>query len=161
LLPSHSPREDDLEPLPSFFEQARNLLGWVLEIAVHYHGPAPSTLGETGGDSGMLPEVPAQPDEPQTVVVGCEPEQQVPRPVRASIIDEDHLERFRDRLKYRHQPFVERDQALRAPIHRDDNAELDCLRTTCRGGSADLRTRHCEPGDPQVDSNTAPSISPS
>ena len=65
--------EDDVVALGRLVEQPRNLLGRILEVAVHDDCPPPPALREPGGDGCVLTEVAAQADRADAGVAPARP----------------------------------------------------------------------------------------
>ena len=91
----------------------------------------------------MLPEVPTQSNCSDTLVPLGEVTQQRPRAVRATVIDEDELERLDGGLQRSDEPFMENGKTLRTPVDRDDDGELDHARAV-KLTRHKVRPRLCE-----------------
>ncbi len=117
--------EHDLVPLRRLRMQAANLLGRILEVAVHDDRPAATRLRQARGDGGVLPEVPTQPEGSDVRVFLREPAEDLPRPVGPAVLDEDELIAARGPVEALRQPPVELREWALAGVNRNDDAELD------------------------------------
>ena len=97
------------------------------EVAVHHDRPVAARLGEAGGDRGVLTEVAAQAEDPQVRIVAREAPQHRPAVVDAAIVDEHELVAVGHLREAPGEPLVERDEAVGAPVHGHDDAQLDAV----------------------------------
>ena len=67
--PTRLPARDEVEALVELGEQARDLGGIVLEVAVDRDDHVALRLREAGGERGRLAEVSSQPDDDHVVLV--------------------------------------------------------------------------------------------
>src|ERR1700730_9239786 len=102
-----APSADDVVALFKLGEEVGNLVGIVLEIAVHGEDEVPLGVVEAGGEGGGLAEVAAKLDDENAAVYGGDFVQQAVGAVAGSVVDEDELERFADLLHYGFEAVVE------------------------------------------------------
>jgi hypothetical protein len=121
-------RIDDIASLSELRKEERNLLGLVLEVGVHQHGVVPLSALEPRGDCGVLSEIPTEPESDDLRIGLAQRPDPVPGSVRASVVDEKHLERSTicsERGNEARDEFVE---IRLAPIDGDDNRNASALR---------------------------------
>ncbi len=115
---------DQVVPPARGSPQPGDVLRRLLEIAVHDDRPITARLRQPGGDRGVLPEVAAQAQPANACIAQGQTPDDVPAAVEAAVVDQDDLVAIRDRLEGTRQPLVQPDQAVGAPVHRHDDAEI-------------------------------------
>jgi len=91
-----APAADDVVALFKFGEEVGDLVGIVLEIAVHGEDEVALGVVEAGGKGGGLAEVAAELDDENAAVDGGDLFKQAVGPVAGTIVDEDQFEGFAD-----------------------------------------------------------------
>jgi hypothetical protein len=115
---------DDVESLLRFSIEARDILGGVLQIAIHYHVPARSRVIEAGGDRVMLAEVATHLDAADARVVPPELADKRPDVVGGPVIHQEDGEPRCDRAKRSNEPLAEFAQAGLAHVNWNDDRNL-------------------------------------
>ena len=129
------PAGDEVEALVELGQQARDLGGVVLEVAVDRDDGLALRLGEAGGERGRLAEVAAQAHDPGVRRPRVEPRQGGERAVRRAVVDEDRLPGLPGRLERRLELLVEQGDAPFLVVDRDD--DRDHGREPSRGPTAE------------------------
>ncbi len=94
-------RVDDVTARPPVVEHRLDQLRRVLEVGVeHHHGVAGGVV-ETGGERGLVAEVPRQGDDAHPRVAVGQLLQRVRRAVRGAVVDQHQLERQSGRARRR------------------------------------------------------------
>ena len=116
-----APATDDVVALFKLGEEVGDLVGIVLEIAVH--GEDEVTLGvvEACGECGGLTEVAAELDDENAAIDGGDLFQQAVGAVAGSIVDEHQLKGFADLLHYGLQTVVECGDVFFFVMERNDD----------------------------------------
>jgi hypothetical protein len=123
--------EDDVVAFECFRVQARDVLRWVLQIAVHDDDPIPTRVRQTGGDGGVLSEVAAQQHAADRFILRGELLDHRPRAVARAVIDEHDLIRAGDLPEHRDESAVQVLEAARATVDRDDDAQFGSIAHRC------------------------------
>ena len=105
-------------------EQAGDVLGRVLEVAVHRHDDLAARPREPRVHGRVLAEVPLEPDGAHAGVAGVQALELGERPVRRPVVDEDQLVRPAERVERRDRAAVELVQRADLVEERDDDREL-------------------------------------
>jgi len=116
-----APAADDVVTLFKLGEEVGDLVGIVLEIAVHGEDEVALGVVEAGGEGGGLAEVSAELDDENAAVDGGDLFKQAVGAVSGSIIDEDQFEGFTDLLHYRFETVVEGGDVLFFVMERNDD----------------------------------------
>ncbi len=93
-----APAADDVVALFELGEEVGDLVGVVLEIAVHGEDVVALGVVEAGGEGGGLAEVAAELDDEDAAVYGSDLFEEAIGAVAGAIVDEDQFEGFADLL---------------------------------------------------------------
>src|SRR6202022_2507658 len=102
-----APAADDVVALFKLGEEVGDLVGIMLEIAVHGEDEVALGVIEAGSEGGCLTEVAAEFDDENAAVDGGDLFQETVGAVAGSIVDEDQFEGFADLLHYGFEAVVE------------------------------------------------------
>ena len=132
-----APAAHNVVALINFFDEGRNVVRIVLQIAVHGDDVLALGMVETGRQSRGLAEVPAQLHHHDAAVDGGDFPQQVEGLIAAAIVDEDQLEAFARRFHHGRQTVIEFGDALLLIVKRNNNGKLkhDKLIISSQSGS--------------------------
>ncbi len=132
-----SPAADDVVSFFEFGEEVRDLVGVVLEVAVH--GEDELTLGvvEAGGEGGGLAEVASKLDDEDARIDGGDLFEQAVGAVTGAVVDEDEFKGVVDLLHDGFEPVVEGGDVLFFVVEGDDDGVFrhDVDDTPLRAGS--------------------------
>jgi len=104
--------------------EPRDLLGPVLQVAVHHHHPVPVAVVESRGDAVVLAEIAAELDAFHPRVPAREALDDLPRAVAPAVLDHDDLEILRDARERGEKPAVELLEAALGAVDRRDDGEV-------------------------------------
>ena len=116
-----APAADDVVALFELGEEVGDLVGIVLEIAVHGEDEVPLGVVEAGGEGGGLAEVAAKLDDENAAVYGGDLFQQAVGAVAGSVVDEDQFKRLADLLHYGFEAIVEGGDVFFFVMERNDD----------------------------------------
>ena len=116
-----APATDDVVAFFQFGEEVGDLVGVVLEIAVHGEDEVALGVVEAGGEGGGLAEVAAELDDENPTVDGGDFFKQAVGAVAGSIVDEDQFEGFADLLHYGFESVVEGGDVFFFVMERNDD----------------------------------------
>ena len=133
------PAGDEIEAFVELREQARNLRGIVLQIAIDGDDRLAVRLIEPGAERSRLAEVPSQPDHADVRAPVVQPRQRGERPVGRTVIDEDRLPLGVQRLEGRAKLVVEECDAPFLVVNRDDDGDHGASLAADRRCRADCR----------------------
>jgi hypothetical protein len=105
-------------------DERGDVLGRILEIAVHGHDDRAPRPGETGVHRGMLAGVPLQAHRADTRVVGVDPLERRERAVGRAVVDVEDLVRAPERLERRREALLELVERRDLVVQRHDDREL-------------------------------------
>ena len=86
-----APARHDVVGIAELLDEARDVVGIVLEVGVERDHDRIVRVGESGGQRRGLPEVPPKPHETDAAVADGDLLQRLPRSVRRAVVDIDHL----------------------------------------------------------------------
>ena len=112
----------DVGPVGERGDEPRDVLGLVLEVAVHRHDDLAAGAREAGVHRRVLAEVALEADGADARVGGVQPLDDRPGAVARAVVDEDELEAAP--VERRHDPAVELLERARLVVERDDDREL-------------------------------------
>ncbi len=116
-----APAADDVVALFELGEEVGDLVGIVLEIAVHGEDEVALGVIEAGGEGGGLTEVAAQLDDEDARVDRGDLFEQAIGAVARTIVDEDQFEGFADLLHYGLEAVVEGGDVFFFVVERNDD----------------------------------------
>src|SRR3981081_1618149 len=116
-----APAADDVVALFELGEEVGDLVGIVLEIAVHGEDEVPLGVVEAGGEGGGLAEVAAKLDDENAAVYGGDLFQQAVGAVAGSVVDEDQFKRFADLFHFGFGAIVEGGDGFFFFMERNDD----------------------------------------
>ena len=116
-----APAADDVVALFELGEEVGDLVGVVLQVAVHGEDEVALGVVEAGGEGGGLAEVAAELDDEDAAVDGSDLFKQAVGAVAGAIVDEDQLEGFADLLHDGLEAVVERGDVLFFVVERNDD----------------------------------------
>ena len=105
-------------------DEAGDVLGRVLQVAVHRHDGGAAGAGEARVHGGMLPEVALEADGPHARVVVVQALERGEGAVGRAVVDEDELEGAAELVEGLHGAAVELLERGRLVEERDDDREL-------------------------------------
>ena len=114
---------DEVEALVELREQARDLGGVVLEVAVDRDDDVAGRLGEAGIERRRLAEVAPQADDAHVVVGVVEPRERAEGAVGRAVVDEDRLPGRPSAVERGGELVVEQRDALLLVVHGDDDRD--------------------------------------
>ena len=120
-----APAADDVVTLAQLLQEQGNVVGIVLQVAVHGDDVLALGVIEAGGQRRGLPEIAAQLDHHHAAVDGGNLLQHPEGVVAAAVIDEDQLERLAGRFHHHLQPVVEFGDVLFFVVERYDDGVLE------------------------------------
>src|SRR5258708_22881684 len=119
-----APSADQIVTLLQLFEECRNIVGIVLQIAIHGDDELALSVGKTGRQRGCLPEVAPQTHHHHPAVDGHDLAQQFVGAVDAAVIHKDQFEGISGGLHNGLEPVVQRGYAFLLIVERNDNGIL-------------------------------------
>ena len=119
-----APSADDVVTRGNLFQEQRNVVGIVLQIAVHGDDVLAAGMVESGGEARGLAEVAAQLDDGHTAVDGRDFAQHREGVIVGAVVHEHDFEGFAVRLHDRFQAVVEVGDVLLLVMQRDDDGVL-------------------------------------
>ncbi len=116
-----APAADDVVAFFELGEEVGDLVGVVLEVAVHGEDVVALGVVEAGGEGGGLAEVAAELDDENAAVYGGDLFEETVGAVAGAIVDEDQLEGLADLLHDGLEAVVEGGDVLFFVMERDDD----------------------------------------
>ena len=117
------PAGDEIEALVQLREEARDLCGVVLQVAVDRDDGLALRLVEAGDERGGLAEVAAQSNDAHVLLGVVQPRQGGEGSVGGAVVDEDRLPRSVERLERGPELVVEQCDASLFVMHRYDDGD--------------------------------------
>ena len=114
----------DVVPRLDRLDEPRNVLGRVLQIAVHRHDDPAARAGEPRVHGRMLADVALEPHGADVRVAVVDPLERRERPVGRAVVDVEHLVRPAERRERRRQAPVELLERRAFLEERHDDGEL-------------------------------------
>ena len=93
FFPGNAAGIDDVEPFSVFVEELMDRFRRILQISVHHDDDVAGHVVQGRADGGLVAEIARKGDDDDPGVVGRGRGEQLERPVRAPVVDEDHLVR--------------------------------------------------------------------
>jgi len=123
VLPVATPAADAVVPVGQFVEESRDIGGVVLSVRVHRDDEFARGLFDAGVERRALSEVARQQHADDFLVFGRQVQDGLPRPVRAAVVDDDHLDRPVDGVVVEHSQYLgdEVGDVVRLVVRREDD----------------------------------------
>ena len=123
-----TPTADDVVTLFEFGEEGGDLIGVVLEVAIHSEDVVALGVIEAGGEGGGLAEVAAELDDEDAAIYRSDLFEQAIGAVTGAIVDKDQFEGFTDLLHDGLEAIVERGDVILFVVEwHDDGIFRHCL----------------------------------
>ena len=133
VLPVVAQRVDDVVALQGLAVKVGDLVGAVLQVAVHHHHPIAGAVMDAGGNRIMLAEIAGEVDGFDPAIERGHSADRLPGIVRTPVVDQNDLEGGHQGFQRGYQLAVEFGNAIATLIHGSDHRDLHPRPSPCAG----------------------------